>query len=29
MRRLGLDNVFIVITLKQTGPIFYVIGSCP
>ena len=26
---LGLDNVFIVTTLKQTGPNFYVIGSCP
>jgi len=25
---LGLDNVFIVSTLKQTGPNFYVIGSC-
>jgi len=25
---LGLDNVFIVTTLKQTGPNFYVIGSC-
>jgi poly(3-hydroxybutyrate) depolymerase len=26
---MGLDNVFIVTTLKQTGPHFYVIGSCP
>jgi hypothetical protein len=25
---LGLDNVFIVTTLQQTGPNFYVIGSC-
>lgn len=26
---MGLDNVFIVTTLKQTGPDFYVIASCP
>jgi hypothetical protein len=26
---LGLDNVFIVTTLKQTGANFFVIGSCP
>jgi hypothetical protein len=26
---LGLDNVFIVTTLKQTGPNSYVIASCP
>jgi len=26
---LGLDNVFIVTTLKQTGANFYVIASCP
>jgi hypothetical protein len=26
---MGLDNVFVVTTLKQTGPDFYVIGSCP
>ncbi|HMA70268.1 MAG TPA: fibronectin type III domain-containing protein [Xanthobacteraceae bacterium] len=26
---MGLDNVFIVTTLKQTGPDFYVIALCP
>jgi poly(3-hydroxybutyrate) depolymerase len=26
---MGLDNVFIITSLKQTGPNFYVIGSCP
>jgi hypothetical protein len=26
---LGLDNVFIITTLKQTAPDFYVIASCP
>lgn len=26
---MGLDNVFIVTTLKETGPNFYVIDSCP
>jgi fibronectin type 3 domain-containing protein len=26
---LGLDNVFIITTLKETGPNFYVIASCP
>jgi len=26
---MGLDNVFIITTLKQTGPNFYVIGPCP
>jgi chitodextrinase len=26
---MGLDNVFIITTLKQTGPNFYVIDSCP
>jgi chitodextrinase len=26
---MGPDNVFIVTTLKQTGPNFYVIGACP
>src|SRR5262245_2775636 len=26
---MGLDNVFIITTLKQTGPNFYVIGACP
>jgi hypothetical protein len=26
---MGLDNVFIVTTLKETGPSFYVIGECP
>jgi len=26
---LGLDNVFLITTLKQTGPNFYVIASCP
>jgi len=26
---LGFDNVFIVTTLKQTGPNSYVIASCP
>jgi poly(3-hydroxybutyrate) depolymerase len=26
---MGLDNIFVVTTLKQTGPDFYVIGSCP
>ena len=26
---LGLDNIFIITTLKQTGPDFYVIGTCP
>jgi hypothetical protein len=27
-QNLGLWNVFIVTTLKQTGPNYYVIGSC-
>jgi hypothetical protein len=26
---MGLDNVFIVTTLTETGPSFYVIGDCP
>jgi len=26
---MGLDNVFIITTLKETGPSFYVIGDCP
>jgi hypothetical protein len=26
---LGPDNVFVITTLKQTGPDFYVIASCP
>ena len=26
---MGLDNIFVVTTLKQTRPDFYVIGSCP
>jgi hypothetical protein len=26
---LSLDNVFIITTLKQTGPNFYVIAWCP
>lgn len=28
-QNLGLDNIFIRTTLKQTGPQHYVIGSCP
>jgi poly(3-hydroxybutyrate) depolymerase/chitodextrinase len=26
---MGLDNVFIITTLKEAGPNFYVIGACP
>jgi hypothetical protein len=26
---MGVDNIFITTTLKQTGPNFYVIGGCP
>jgi len=28
-QNMGLDNVFFQTTLKQTGPNFYVIGTCP
>jgi hypothetical protein len=28
-QNMGLDNIFITTTLKQSGPNFYVIGTCP
>jgi poly(3-hydroxybutyrate) depolymerase len=28
-QNMGLDNVFYQTTLKQTGPNYYVIGTCP
>ena len=26
---MGVDNIFITTTLKQTGPNFFVVGGCP